>query len=86
MTLSLDPNLTIGIHHGSLFKEHRLRVESHFALGKIDIIISTSSLELGVDWQNVDQVIIIGTPKNINRLIQRTVAQAILTWVLQNHI
>ena len=39
---------------------------------QIDIIISTSSLELGVDWQNVDQVIIIGTPKNINRLIQRT--------------
>tara|TARA_B100000287_G_scaffold93107_1_gene85277 strand:- start:2561 stop:4912 length:2352 start_codon:yes stop_codon:yes gene_type:complete len=72
LTLSLDPNLTIGIHHGSLFKEHRLRVESHFASGKIDIIISTSSLELGVDWQNVDQVIIIGTPKNINRLIQRT--------------
>ena len=50
--------MTIGIHHGSLFKEHDLKVESHFALGKIDIIISTSSLELGVDWQNVDQVII----------------------------
>ena len=30
LTLSLDPNLTIGIHHGSLFKEHRLKVESHF--------------------------------------------------------
>ena len=49
-----------------------LKLKAVLILGKIDIIISTSSLELGIDWQNVDQVIIIGTPKNINRLIQRT--------------
>ena len=43
-----------------------------FLKGKLDVIVSTSSLELGIDWDHVDQVILIGTPKNINRLIQRT--------------
>jgi ATP-dependent Lhr-like helicase len=47
-------------------------VEDNFSKGKLDVIVSTSSLELGIDWDHVDQVILIGTPKNINRLIQRT--------------
>ena len=68
----MDCNFNIGIHHGSLSKNHRQKVEEYFSKGKIDTIISTSSLELGIDWQHVDQVIIIGTPKNINKLIQRT--------------
>ena len=47
-------------------------MEDNFSKGKLDVIVSTSSLELGIDWDHVDQVILIGTPKNINRLIQRT--------------
>jgi len=69
---SLNPNTKVNIHHGSLSTKHRNEVEDNFSKGKLDVIVSTSSLELGIDWDHVDQVILIGTPKNVNRLIQRT--------------
>ena len=69
---SLNSYTRVNIHHGSLSAKHRNEVEDNFSKGKLDVIVSTSSLELGIDWDHVDQVILIGTPKNINRLIQRT--------------
>jgi len=61
----------IAIHHGSLDKEERERVEEGVKLGSIKWVICTSSLDLGVDFQPVEQIIQIGSPKNLARLIQR---------------
>ena len=69
---TLNTDTKVNIHHGSLSTKHRNEVEDNFSNGKLDVIVSTSSLELGIDWDHVDQVILIGTPKNVNRLIQRT--------------
>ncbi|MBD22363.1 MAG: hypothetical protein CL572_01695 [Alphaproteobacteria bacterium] len=70
--LLFNDNQKLGLHHGSLSKEHRKKTEEQFIKEKINTIICTSSLELGIDFKNIDQVINIGTPKSINRLIQRT--------------
>ena len=48
---------------------------------QIDAIISTSSLEMGIDWDTISQIINIGTPKGINRLVQRIGSQIISTTV-----
>ncbi|WP_032112584.1 ligase-associated DNA damage response DEXH box helicase [Candidatus Paracaedibacter symbiosus] len=64
-------NLPITIHHGSLSKEQRLKVEQAMAEGALRAIVATSSLELGIDWGNVDMVINVGAPKGISRLLQR---------------
>jgi len=61
----------IAIHHGSLDKEDRKRVEEGVKKGSIKWVVCTSSLDLGVDFQPVDQIVQIGSPKNIGRLIQR---------------
>ena len=63
--------LKIGIHHGSLDKTLRKNVESQMSLGKLDCVVATSSLDLGVDWAAIDLIIQIGAPKGVNRLIQR---------------
>ncbi len=64
-------NLPIGLHHGSLGREARLRVEQAMAEGRLRAVVSTSSLDLGVDWADVDLVIQVGAPKGVKRLIQR---------------
>ena len=66
-----DNNLRIAIHHGSLEKEIRRKVESLMSLGKIDCVVATSSLDLGIDWGDVDLVVQIGSPKGISRFLQR---------------
>ncbi len=66
------PDLKIGIYHSSLSKKVRQETELKIRQSKINSIISTSSLEMGIDWKNIDQVINIGTPKSVNKLIQRT--------------
>ncbi len=66
-----DNNLRIAIHHGSLQKEIRRKVESLMSLGKIDCVVATSSLDLGIDWGDVDLVVQIGSPKGISRFLQR---------------
>ena len=66
-----ENNLRIAIHHGSLEKEIRRKVESLMSLGKIDCVVATSSLDLGIDWGDVDLVIQIGSPKGISRFLQR---------------
>ena len=61
----------IAIHHGSLDKEERKIVEEGVKRGFIKWVICTSSLDLGVDFQPVEQIVQIGSAKNIGRLIQR---------------
>jgi len=67
---------SIALHHGSLDRDIRTEVESMLRAGGGDVsrlrcVVSTSSLDLGVDFSPVDQVIQIGSPKGIARLIQR---------------
>ncbi len=63
--------LPIAIHHGSLEQEQRLRVEAAMAAGKLRAVVATSSLDLGIDWGGVDQVLQVGAPKGVSRLLQR---------------
>ncbi|OYW32508.1 MAG: DNA ligase-associated DEXH box helicase, partial [Azorhizobium sp. 12-66-6] len=66
-----DLNLPIALHHGSLDVEQRRRVEAAMAAGKLKGVVCTSSLDLGIDWGDVDQVVNIGAPKGSSRLMQR---------------
>jgi ATP-dependent Lhr-like helicase len=66
-----DDNLPIGIHHGSLSVEARRKVESAMADGRLRGLVCTASLDLGVDWGDVDLVIQMGAPKGSSRLLQR---------------
>ena len=66
-----DDNLPIGLHHGSLSREARARVEAAMAAGDLRAVVATGSLDLGIDWGAVDLVIQIGAPRNVKRLVQR---------------
>jgi ATP-dependent Lhr-like helicase len=66
-----EAHLPIGIHHGSLSIEARRKVENAMADGKLRALVCTASLDLGVDWGNVDLVIQMGAPKGSSRLLQR---------------
>ncbi|QUT06044.1 ligase-associated DNA damage response DEXH box helicase [Sphingobium phenoxybenzoativorans] len=66
-----DKTLPIGIHHGSLSREARRKVEAAMAAGKLRALVATASLDLGVDWGDVDCVIQMGAPKGSSRLLQR---------------
>ena len=66
-----DDNLPIGIHHGSLSAEARRKIEAAMARGDLRALVCTASLDLGVDWGNVDCVIQMGAPKGSSRLLQR---------------
>ena len=63
--------LPIGIHHGSLAIEARRKVEAAIAAGRLRALVCTASLDLGVDWGDVDLVIQMGAPKGASRLVQR---------------
>ena len=63
--------LPIGIHHGSLDIEARRKVENAMAEGRLRGLVATASLDLGVDWGNVNCVIQMGAPKGSSRLMQR---------------
>ena len=69
--LANDESLPIGIHHGSLDRAQRARVEGAMVRGELRAIVCTGSLDLGIDWGDVDLVIQIGAPKNVKRLVQR---------------
>ena len=66
-----EDNLPIALHHGSLDAGQRRRVEAAMAEGRLRAIVCTSTLDLGIDWGDVDLVINIGAPKGASRLIQR---------------
>jgi ATP-dependent Lhr-like helicase len=66
-----DQSLPIGIHHGSLAVEARRKIEQAMAEGKIRALVATASLDLGIDWGDIDLVIQMGAPKGSSRLLQR---------------
>ena len=66
-----DETLPIALHHGSLDIAQRRRVEAAMARGDLRAVVATSSLDLGIDWGGVDQVIQVGAPKGVSRLLQR---------------
>ena len=66
-----DDNLAVGIHHGSLSKEARRKVEGAMARGELRALVATASLDLGVDWGDIDLVVQMGAPKGSSRLLQR---------------
>ena len=66
-----DETLPIALHHGSLDIAQRRRVEAAMARGELRAVVATSSLDLGIDWGGVDQVVQVGAPKGVSRLLQR---------------
>ena len=69
--LANEDALPIGIHHGSLDRTQREKVEAAMVAGQLRAIVCTGSLDLGIDWGDVDLVIQVGAPKNVKRLVQR---------------
>ena len=63
--------LPIALHHGSLTVEQRRKVEAAMSDGRLRAVVATASLDLGIDWGAVDQVIQVGAPKGVARLLQR---------------
>ena len=63
--------LPIAMHHGSLDPQQRQKVEAAMASGQLRAVIATASLDLGIDWGDVDLVIQVGAPKGVSRLVQR---------------
>jgi len=66
-----DDNLPIALHHGSLDVAQRRKVEAAMGEGRLRAVVCTSTLELGIDWGDVDLVIHVGAPKGSSRLLQR---------------
>ncbi len=66
-----DDSLPIALHHGSLDAARRRKVEAAMAAGALKAVVCTSTLDLGIDWGDVDLVINVGAPKGASRLIQR---------------
>lgn len=66
-----DDNLPIALHHGSLDAGQRRKVEAAMAENKLRAVVATSTLDLGIDWGDVDLVVHVGAPKGASRLAQR---------------
>nr|CAD6603680.1 DNA ligase-associated DEXH box helicase [Rhizobium sp. TCK] len=66
-----EDNLPIALHHGSLDAGQRRRVEAAMAANKLRAVVATSTLDLGLDWGDVDLVVHVGAPKGASRLAQR---------------
>ncbi len=66
-----DDGLAIALHHGSLDVAQRRKVEDAMAAGRLRAVVCTSSLDLGVDWGDIDLVVNVGAPKGSSRLMQR---------------
>ena len=63
--------LPIALHHGSLDVGQRRRVEKAMADNALRAVVATSTLDLGIDWGDVDLVVHVGAPKGASRLAQR---------------
>ncbi len=63
--------LKIRVHHGSLSKKERKEVEKGLREGRINAVVCTSSLELGIDIGHIDAVIQVGSPKQVTKFLQR---------------
>jgi len=66
-----EDSLPIALHHGSLAAEQRRNVEAAMARGDLRAVVCTSTLDLGIDWGDVDLVIQLAAPKGASRLVQR---------------
>ena len=61
----------LALHHGSIDREARERVEGGLKDGSVRLVVATSSLDLGVDFGPVERVVQVGSPKGIARTLQR---------------
>ena len=61
----------ISAHHSSLSRKERLEVEEKLKNGELKVVVSSTSLELGIDIGNIDLVILLGSPKSVSRALQR---------------
>ncbi|MDY8110275.1 ligase-associated DNA damage response DEXH box helicase [Fulvimarina sp. 2208YS6-2-32] len=66
-----EDTLPIALHHGSLDVAQRRRVEAAMARNALRAVVATSTLDLGIDWGDVDLVVHVGAPKGASRLAQR---------------
>ncbi len=66
-----EDNLPIALHHGSLAREQRERVEAAMSDGSLKAVVCTATLDMGIDWGAVDLCICLGAPKGASRLVQR---------------
>src|SRR5690606_9491963 len=66
-----EDTLPIALHHGSLDVAQRRKVEAAMAESRLRAVVATSTLDLGIDWGDVDLVIHVGAPKGASRLAQR---------------
>ncbi len=66
-----EDSLPIALHHGSLDVGQRRKVEAAMAANKLRAVVATSTLDLGIDWGDVDLVVHVGAPKGASRLAQR---------------
>ena len=69
--LQISPEVRIGVHHGSLAAETREQMENDLKDGKLDAMICTSSLELGIDVGSIKAVHQIQSPRSVDSLLQR---------------
>jgi ATP-dependent Lhr-like helicase len=71
--LAAAPHLAglIAMHHSSIDKDLRIWVENALQMGKLKVVVCTSSLDLGVDFPSVDTVVQVGSPKGVCRFVQR---------------
>jgi len=60
-----------GCHHGSLAKDERQRIEEGLKEGSLDVVTTSTSLELGIDMPHIDLVVQVGSPKSVASLLQR---------------
>jgi Lhr-like helicase len=65
------PKNLIGAHHGSLSKQHRMRIENMLKAGELRSVVCSTSLELGIDIGFIDLVVLLGSPKSVARALQR---------------
>ncbi len=67
----LDASLKLEVHHSSLSRDVRMKVEREFKEGKLEAIVCTSSLELGIDIGSIEKVIQYSSPRQVTQAIQR---------------
>lgn len=61
----------IGAHHSSMSKEKRFEIEDRLRRGELKVVVSSTSLELGIDIGSIDLVILLKSPKSVSRALQR---------------
>lgn len=61
----------IGAHHSSMSKEKRFQIEDRLRKGELKVVVSSTSLELGIDIGSVDLVVLLRSPKSVSRALQR---------------